>query len=69
VRGALEQGGMQLRMLWGGSTLYHLDDLPFKLDAMPACYAEFKCVECGPPSPVCLLASRHLYEQHSERHA
>jgi len=29
VREALACAGVQLRVLWGGSTLFHTDDLPF----------------------------------------
>jgi len=41
VREALEARGAQLKGVWGG-TLYHSDDLPFKTDSMPACYADFR---------------------------
>lgn len=32
MAGALlkQGGGVHLRALWGGSTLFHVDDLPFK---------------------------------------
>ncbi|GLC37195.1 hypothetical protein PLESTF_001428600 [Pleodorina starrii] len=46
VRAALERDGCQLRAAWGG-TLYHLDDLPFKLSTMPTSYAEFRARVAG----------------------
>ncbi|KAG2488675.1 hypothetical protein HYH03_012836 [Edaphochlamys debaryana] len=41
VRAALDREGAELKALWGGS-LYHPEDLPFKLEAMPTSYADFR---------------------------
>ncbi|KAG2453339.1 hypothetical protein HYH02_001563 [Chlamydomonas schloesseri] len=41
VRAALDREGCELRPQWGG-TLFHLEDLPFRLDAMPTSYADFR---------------------------
>jgi len=41
VRAALQRGGVSLRSAWGGSTLFHLDDLPFRPASMPASYKDF----------------------------
>ncbi|KAG2438806.1 hypothetical protein HXX76_005347 [Chlamydomonas incerta] len=41
VRAALDREGCDLRPQWGG-TLFHLEDLPFRLDAMPTSYADFR---------------------------
>jgi deoxyribodipyrimidine photo-lyase len=38
---ALDGEGAALQALWGG-TLFHPDDLPFSLDAMPLSYGEFR---------------------------
>jgi hypothetical protein len=52
VRSALEaSGGVRLAMCWGGATLHHVDDLPFKLEALPTCYSAFRraphvCMPC-----------------------
>lgn len=37
VSRALDREGAALKLMWGG-TLYHVQDLPFKLTAMPANY-------------------------------
>eukprot|EP00198_Chlamydomonas_reinhardtii_P003660 XP_001692996.1 CPH-like protein [Chlamydomonas reinhardtii] len=41
VRAALDRESCELRPQWGG-TLFHLEDLPFRLDAMPTSYADFR---------------------------
>jgi deoxyribodipyrimidine photolyase len=41
VCAALKDAGVQAKFFWG-STLYHIDDLPFKLEAMPSNYAGFR---------------------------
>lgn len=48
VRAAVEGQGAELQVFWGG-TLYHLQDLPFKLSAMPTCYGDFKSKMGGVP--------------------
>jgi len=42
VRAALEGAGGELRACWGGGTLFHADDLPFGLKALPAAYGDFR---------------------------
>ncbi|GIM03961.1 hypothetical protein Vretimale_8575 [Volvox reticuliferus] len=46
VKATLERDGCELRSEWGG-TLYHVDDLPFKLSAMPTSYADFRSRVAG----------------------
>ncbi|KAK1293169.1 Blue-light photoreceptor PHR2 [Acorus calamus] len=42
VRGAVEgEEGVEVRYFWG-STLYHLEDLPFKLEGLPSNYGGFR---------------------------
>ncbi|KAK3237020.1 1,3-beta-glucanosyltransferase, variant 2 [Cymbomonas tetramitiformis] len=41
VRSALKEHDAELKLLWG-STLYHLDDLPFRLENMPSTYGAFR---------------------------
>lgn len=41
VHEALQQVGVQLKTFWGGSTLFHADDLPFARTAVPTNYAHF----------------------------
>ncbi|GAQ87857.1 photolyase/cryptochrome [Klebsormidium nitens] len=41
VCAALKDAGVQAKFFWG-STLYHIDDLPFKLESMPSNYAGFR---------------------------
>jgi hypothetical protein len=41
VRRALQGEGGELHVVWGG-TLYHMEDLPFQLGAMPASYGDFR---------------------------
>ena len=41
VSKAIEKEGVEVKYFWG-STLYHLDDLPFKLDDMPSNYGGFR---------------------------
>lgn len=41
VCAALKDAGVQAKFSWG-STLYHIDDLPFKLESMPSNYAGFR---------------------------
>uniref|UniRef100_A0A7C8ZDU8 Photolyase/cryptochrome alpha/beta domain-containing protein n=1 Tax=Opuntia streptacantha TaxID=393608 RepID=A0A7C8ZDU8_OPUST len=41
VEKALKEEGVDVKYLWG-STLYHLDDLPFKLEDMPTNYGGFR---------------------------
>ncbi|KAK1294539.1 Blue-light photoreceptor PHR2 [Acorus calamus] len=42
VRGAVaEEEGVEVRYFWG-STLYHMEDLPFKLEGMPSNYGGFR---------------------------
>ncbi|GIL56691.1 hypothetical protein Vafri_11999 [Volvox africanus] len=46
VKATLERDGCELRAEWGG-TLYHVDDLPFQLSAMPTNYADFRSRVAG----------------------
>jgi hypothetical protein len=41
VSKAIEKEGVEVKYFWG-STLYHLDDLPFRLDDMPSNYGGFR---------------------------
>ncbi|XP_071716399.1 blue-light photoreceptor PHR2-like [Rutidosis leptorrhynchoides] len=41
IENALKDEGVEIKYFWG-STLYHIEDLPFKLDEMPTKYAEFR---------------------------
>lgn len=41
VEKALEKEGIEIKYFWG-STLYHIDDLPFGLDQMPTNYGGFR---------------------------
>lgn len=41
ITAALKEEGVDAKFFWG-STLYHLDDLPFKLDDMPSNYGTFR---------------------------
>ena len=41
MRQALQAEGAELKACWGG-TLFHVDDLPFDLSAMPSCYGDFR---------------------------
>lgn len=41
VKAAVEGQGAEMQTFWGG-TLYHMQDLPFPLSAMPTCYGDFK---------------------------
>ncbi|KAJ3683698.1 hypothetical protein LUZ60_013925 [Juncus effusus] len=41
VQKALEKQGIEIKYFWG-STLYHLEDLPFELDQMPTNYGGFR---------------------------
>jgi DNA photolyase len=41
VEKAFEKEGIEIKYFWG-STLYHIDDLPFDLDQMPTNYGGFR---------------------------
>ncbi|KAG9142814.1 hypothetical protein Leryth_005558 [Lithospermum erythrorhizon] len=41
IEGVMKEEGIEVKYFWG-STLYHLDDLPFKLEDMPTTYGGFK---------------------------
>ncbi|XP_020108600.1 blue-light photoreceptor PHR2 [Ananas comosus] len=41
VAKAMEKEGVEVKYFWG-STLYHVDDLPFDLDRMPSTYGSFR---------------------------
>ncbi|WCJ22225.1 Cryptochrome DASH [Euphorbia peplus] len=41
IEAAMKDEGIEVKYSWG-STLYHVDDLPFKLEDMPANYGGFK---------------------------
>ncbi|KAL5208953.1 hypothetical protein ABZP36_004576 [Zizania latifolia] len=41
VSKAVEKEGLEVKYFWG-STLYHLDDLPFRLEGMPSNYGGFR---------------------------
>lgn len=41
IEEVLKDEGVEVKYFWG-STLYHIDDLPFKLEAMPTNYGGFK---------------------------
>jgi deoxyribodipyrimidine photolyase len=38
---AMEKEGVHVKYFWG-STLYHVEDLPFRLEAMPSNYGGFR---------------------------
>ncbi|KAG7970874.1 hypothetical protein I3843_07G107200 [Carya illinoinensis] len=41
IEAAMKEESLEVKYFWG-STLYHLDDLPFKLEEMPANYSGFR---------------------------
>ncbi|KFK37499.1 hypothetical protein AALP_AA4G265300 [Arabis alpina] len=41
IEKAMKEEGVEVKYFWG-STLYHLDDLPFKIDELPSNYGAFK---------------------------
>lgn len=41
VSAALQEEGVEVKYFWG-STLFHMEDLPFKLDKMPITYSGFR---------------------------
>ncbi|XP_010259530.1 PREDICTED: blue-light photoreceptor PHR2 [Nelumbo nucifera] len=41
IEAAMKEEGVEVKYFWG-STLYHVDDLPFKLEKMPSNYGGFK---------------------------
>ncbi|KAF5455268.1 hypothetical protein F2P56_024864 [Juglans regia] len=41
IEAAMKEESVEVKYFWG-STLYHLDDLPFKLEEMPANYSGFR---------------------------
>jgi deoxyribodipyrimidine photolyase len=41
IEAAMKEESVEIKYFWG-STLYHLDDLPFKLEDMPANYGGFR---------------------------
>lgn len=41
IESAMKEENVEVKYFWG-STLYHLDDLPFKLEDMPSNYGGFK---------------------------
>ncbi|XP_019056289.1 PREDICTED: blue-light photoreceptor PHR2-like, partial [Tarenaya hassleriana] len=41
IEAAMKEEGVEVKYFWG-STLYHIDDLPFKLDEMPTNYGAFR---------------------------
>lgn len=41
IEAAMKEEGMEVKYFWG-STLYHIDDLPFKLEDMPTNYGGFR---------------------------
>lgn len=41
IKSSLEEEGVETKFFWG-STLYHLEDLPFKLEDMPSNYGGFR---------------------------
>ena len=41
IEAALKEEGVEVKYFWG-STLFHVDDLPFKLEDMPSNYAGFR---------------------------
>lgn len=44
VQSAVKSGlaGARLREFWGGNYLFHIDDLPFKLERMPSVFTQFR---------------------------
>ncbi|XP_043697492.1 blue-light photoreceptor PHR2-like [Telopea speciosissima] len=41
IEASMKEEGVEVKFFWG-STLYHVDDLPFKLEEMPSNYGGFK---------------------------
>ncbi|KAJ1438242.1 Rossmann-like alpha/beta/alpha sandwich fold [Sesbania bispinosa] len=41
IEAAMKEENVEMKYFWG-STLYHVDDLPFKLDGMPSNYGGFR---------------------------
>lgn len=41
IEAAMKDEGVEVKYFWG-STLYHLDDLPFSLEDMPSNYSGFR---------------------------
>lgn len=41
IEGAMKEQGVEVKYFWG-STLYHLEDLPFELEGMPTNYGGFR---------------------------
>ncbi len=41
IEAAMKEEGVEVKYFWG-STLYHVDDLPFKMEQMPTNYGGFK---------------------------
>lgn len=41
IESAMKEEGVEVKFFWG-STLYHLDDLPFKVEDLPSNYGAFK---------------------------
>lgn len=41
IEAAMKEEGLEVKYFWG-STLYHVDDLPFKLEEMPTNYGGFR---------------------------
>ncbi|CAH8320702.1 unnamed protein product [Eruca vesicaria subsp. sativa] len=41
IENAMKEEGVEVKFFWG-STLYHLDDLPFKVEELPSNYGAFK---------------------------
>ncbi|CAH8266299.1 unnamed protein product [Arabidopsis lyrata] len=41
IESAMKEEGVEVKYFWG-STLYHLDDLPFKIEDLPSNYGAFK---------------------------
>ena len=42
VAAALDRQGARLMATWGGGTLFHQEDLPFKIQDMPASYGGWR---------------------------
>lgn len=41
IESAMKEEGVEVKYFWGGS-LFHVDDLPFKLEDMPTTYCGFR---------------------------
>lgn len=41
IEAAMKEEGVDVKYFWG-STLFHIDDLPFKVEDMPTSYGNFK---------------------------